>query len=66
MLAPTMVYAGEGGRVVGSTEWIRPRGELRVRLPSEFKNAFERWMEGKSSPAKGAAKQPVDDDGDGL
>ena len=30
MLAPTMVYAGEGGRVIGSTEWIRPRFCFRL------------------------------------
>ena len=34
MLAPTMVYAGEGGRVIGSTEWIRPRAGLLVLFPS--------------------------------
>jgi uncharacterized protein (TIGR02466 family) len=34
MHAPTMAYVGEGGRVVGSTEWIRPRAGLLVLFPS--------------------------------
>ena len=40
-------------------------GETTVRLPSEFKNAFERSMAGRSSPAMQQAPQ-ADDDGDGI
>jgi len=34
MFAPTLAYAGEGGRATGPIEWIRPRAGLLVLFPA--------------------------------